>query len=631
MVPVLCLVLYTWPVYGRRQAHGAKPVESSRQSQKVTAVPADRILAVKARAQSALQDLVAYYESDEHLLNGAIKYASAAATHQLAERLARSAVRDEAVVISAVGSSVTAGHDGFLSTAWPAVLERRLHDVFRVEVRNQAVGGRTPFPASLCLKPIVGDDADLIVREWEYWSLHDGLDAIDPRDVGRIDEKMGLELFLRTALGLPKMPTVYLLQMDAGGESSRTRGMVATLSSTEERRHRRALSTYGDIGGGVVVVSAFGDAFSHLRAKAKPIRQARNGRSTCSGNNVGDCPLELPDGHHSFARWDGVGEAARPEIKRLTRPGKLFVNWHPGALGHEVIGNQLAYHLLRSLLRGLESLTASHPPQSVDTTLGCQTPLCRARLKCVMSTRPAASASVGALVDNVTNGPTRWTESPTDIALKRANLCASSRWKSCATEVGPEVKGCFDLIRRCSYRDQKRGFKGTVAKGPLRLRVPFEPADTCVAYLFEPGHDWSKPFSVANWQVELAVEVDGAPCAACSIVQAKGGYIQGVRIDVGAHRRLLSAANSSACAPAKIALSLAPLSSLEQYEKSTGRPVCVVARNGRCEPANEWRRYEIRCASSISGKKGSPCLVASSFLHRSRADINVFVESVFYF
>ena len=125
-------------------------------------------------------------------------------------------------MVAAFGSSVTAGHDGFGHTAWPAVLGRRLAKELaplgiEVEVRNQAVGGAEPFPRSLCVGPIAGNDVDLVIREWEYWGFSDGLEA--PGQHG--GEDGAIEIFLRTAFLLPNKPAVLFLNMEPKAKGGR--------------------------------------------------------------------------------------------------------------------------------------------------------------------------------------------------------------------------------------------------------------------------------------------------------------------------------------------------------------------------------------------------------------------------
>ena len=134
----------------------------------------------KRAVHDGLAELLAYYNGDEQVLD-ALVFATSGLAPTLEAKLARLATTEgsKKFVIAAFGSSVTAGHDGFGHTAWPAVLGRRLAKELaplgiEVEVRNQAVGGAEPFPRSLCVGPIAGNDVDLVIREWEYWGFSMG-------------------------------------------------------------------------------------------------------------------------------------------------------------------------------------------------------------------------------------------------------------------------------------------------------------------------------------------------------------------------------------------------------------------------------------------------------------------------
>lgn len=483
----------------------------------------------KKRAVEALSSLVKYYDDDERILD-AVRFETAGMSQLGAKLASQSRLR-----IVAIGSSVTAGHDGFHSTAWPAVLERRLAPVLDVQVLNHGVGGRNPFPASLCLGPIAGD-ADVIIREWEYWDFNDGLDLAQD----------GLETLVAQA----SPAAVYLLQMDASGESRKTKEAIQFAKGSSDA---------------VAVVSAFGTPFDHLRTRERK----------CQGPDVAQCPVIPPDGSHSDPLWHGFNITGSP-LKSFVSPSKLFINWHPGALGHEVMGNQLAYHLLKLLIRG--GTAAPSKP--------------RRRPKCAMSTLPVAGPpSVGDLVDNSTQ--TLWT----DTAVTR---------RKCRSDCGRPA-ACFDNLRKCSYKDFKRGFRGTRNDGPLRLRIPFEPDDQCLVYIYEPSYEWNKPLDVANWHFEVDVMVDGRPCGTnCKVLQKPGQYVQGLRVRVP----------HTPCRPTTVELTVRPLESLAFYEQSTQRRVCGLARNQKCEPLDEWRRYNIRCST--------PCSLPSLQRHQVQA----FVESV---
>jgi hypothetical protein len=79
------------------------------------------------------------------------------------------------------------------------------------------------------------------------------------------------------------------------------------------------------------------------------------------GGNVADCPVDFAkqDGHHARAEHPGYDALQHPEWSKYDEARKLFLNWHPGPLGHEMIGNQVAYHHLRLMLRALDMLVGA--------------------------------------------------------------------------------------------------------------------------------------------------------------------------------------------------------------------------------------------------------------------------------
>ena len=556
-----------------------------------------------SRAKGALKELLDYYQGDEAMLSLA-KRGATPATERLGGRLARKLKRGEVITIACVGSSVTAGHDGFGSTAWPAVLERRLKNVGNIRVLNQAVGGQKPYPASFCLPAVCGN-VDAVFREWEYWTLDDGVDPFR-RDTGRFGPVQAAQHFAARVADLADDfdGTAGFIQLDVSGRKEhKTKMLVETLGSPSFLNE--------DIS--AAVFSSFGVAFDHLRAKTSSDRYDRQGRAKCSGPNVGECPLApFADGYHAKAEKEGV-DPLPPTAKKP----QLFINWHPGSLGHEVVGNQIAYFLLSRLVKALEEeeedrALSPPPPTRKNPVAETPYPLSAGKVKCATSTLPAAvGPSVGDLVDNTT-AATQWIDEPTPSALRTQEQCS----RPCK---GSDTQ-CYDSLRKCSYRDQKRGFKGGPQDGPLSLKIPFSPTDKCIAYLVEPGFEWNKPLIMANWAAELKISVDGTPCGtACTVSQGKGEYMQAMRIDVRAHR--------GSCGPARIDARIEPLSSLGDWEKNSSTPVCAVAKNGRCEPSGIWKRYDLRCTRD--SQYGSGCAFVSA--HRPSKVIRTYVDSVLYF
>ena len=57
-------------------------------------------------------------------------------------------------------------------------------------------------------------------------------------------------------------------------------------------------------------------------------------------------------------------------LKPLADPAKLFINWHPGTLGHEMMGHQAAFAVLRAAQSGLAALGLGSVPQSTGSLPG---------------------------------------------------------------------------------------------------------------------------------------------------------------------------------------------------------------------------------------------------------------------
>ena len=153
------------------------------------------------------------------------------------------------------------------------------------------------------------------------------------------------------------------------------------------------------------------------------------------------------------------------------------------------------------------------------------------------------------------------------------------------------------------------GFHWNFTDGPLTIKVP---RGACNVVPLGAGLLSGPSLCVANWHHELSIKIDGDECRACSIVQGGGAYIQSVHVDLARHY------GSAERCSARVSLSVQPVESLAAWEASSGNKVCQVARNGKCEPKGDWRRYAIGCAEDgmADGKKAH---VPRSRPRRSRA------------
>ncbi len=567
----------------------------------------------RAGVERALADLVQYYDGDTTVLGAALGLADDTA---LAARmaLAMAGRRNRTLSAAAAGSSVTAGHGGFGDAAWPLVLERRVAPVWalfgvRFVVHNQAVGGRDPWPASWCLSPMMGDDVDIVMREWEYWAPSDGLHAElkgkaakKPADA----DLAGYEMLLRVALTMPRQPAVHFVFLGAGGASS-TYERVSKLR--QALAPGGALAAYAQFA--VDAFDAFGKPFAKLRAAAPKRRVDKKGEKPCEGPNIADCPLapRRQDGYHARAAHPGYDEREHAAW-RAHDNNNLFVNWHPGALGHEVIGSQLAFAHLRLMLRALDMLARAGggdlarlerlaAPRALPPPKRCAPALCGFdgyRPACAYSTLPKVhgpDVADWAVNDTAPGAAAPWTNAPCS-----PDGCAPAQVDELCARSGRDSAQCYGRTLACSSRDRKRALRGTGASQPLLLRVPLarRAGAACRVLLSEGSYQWSKPLQYANWRHELEIELDGRRCTppACQVLQASGGYRQDLLIDVKLARGARDGAACSAKGPAEIVLRVKPV--------AVGDEICVkMPRHGRCEAAGAWRRYDAQCIKKPDG------------------------------
>lgn len=121
------------------------------------------------------------------------------------------------------------------------------------------------------------------------------------------------------------------------------------------------------------------------------------------------------DGYHTRPKYLGFDEKEHPNWEQL-HPQEfrnLFYSWHPGLLGHEMMGMQLAYHFGSALLETLETLAdpSVHEPDGTikkeflnqleaDATVeplpsntACEAKWCNPKFTCASSTTPHYAGS----------------------------------------------------------------------------------------------------------------------------------------------------------------------------------------------------------------------------------------------
>ena len=155
-------------------------------------------------------------------------------------------------------------------------------------------------------------------------------------------------------------------------------------------------------------------------------------------------------------------------------------------LGHELVGNQVAYHYLQyantTLLRLLRSQTIttdiaalvarSAKARNVKSPLPhaalCTGPLCDKHLsrpRCAYSSLPKhAAPDVGDLVSNA-SAVTRWSNVAVGGGKHDASCGDLDRAAACGDETSLE---CFSHEMACSHGGQTRAFEGFAGSGPLQ-------------------------------------------------------------------------------------------------------------------------------------------------------------------
>lgn len=598
----------------------------------------------------ALRSIEEYYEGDLPLLKRVACDPSnpdVNLRNRMMASLFGEVVEKRRLVMGVIGGSTAAGERVWGSTAWPMILRSRLRPVFEqlgaeLEVRNQAVPHRPEFPDNLCLTPILGRDVDLVLREWRRTNWDLGLflqhsagwsEPGWPRDsdddwiwnrnashklrgklmrsarLVRRRDLAAFEVFLRTALLIKSRPSVHVVALDPdGGDNASAFRHALNKGGVLYDAYRRFDINF---------FSAFGPPFDHLRrlyrgGKADAVsyrapEQLRN----CT--NLAVCPLqpERQDGHHTRPAKLGFDPNDHPAWAVHSRPGELFVDGHLGVLGHELVGNQLAYYYLRVLNDSVTWLlsspqseyelarmvTTAHTPRKSYTAkpVLCGGILCpedgRARPRCAYSSLPKAGPlDVGDLIANST-GVTRWRNVAVDDGARCDLLDPRPALVACNR--ADDSRACFEYHAACSHQGvfQTRAFEGYSGSGALQLDVDFPRDSRCAVLIAEPVFRSKKPLTMANWFHELKVVVEGGLCTepACRIIQGKiGASAQSLFIDL---TKLDHCAQCQSCwtlQPVHIDLYVDPL-----LQMATN--VCGLASTGKCVPVGRWKHYDLGC------------------------------------
>jgi len=410
----------------------------------------------------------------------------------------------------------------------------------KLEVRNAGIGGMGPWPSTFCLQSLVGEEVDLMTREWEYWPYDAGINKKGVSAAGYQSDVAAFEMFLRYAGSISGNPVIYVLDMaheKRVGELSRGAMMLAQNVMNPEG----TLSAYSKMA--VNEMSHFGKPFDHLRLKAvkkgRWEKGQRPSKRECNPNDVqivNNCPVnyDKQDGHHTRAAYLGFDEEEHPDwAKKWPTRFKedyrdLFVNWHPAVLGHEVMGNQLAYHLAGVLIKALKLLAGDADIKSLKGMstavplpdhVACTATWCAHKFTCALGHEPAyQKGRIDSFVEETEDESNKWTLTNLDgQPTKPTEEDIADRCEN------PMDEECIRAIKGNSYIDMKMGMRGGVNDGLVTFRLSHNSMEQCLVLLEEPPVGWNKPANLANWFYEVEFTVNGKPCGdACNVFIAEG-------------------------------------------------------------------------------------------------------------
>ena len=337
-------------------------------------------------------------------------------------------------------------------------------------------------------------------------------------------------------------------------------------------------------------------------------------------------PLRSPAG-----RLKSPQQQLHPEYKKFYHTkglSDLFVNWHPAPLGHEVIGNQLAYYHMRVLEQALGAIVAGGTAGlsavvakfKADATAGvlpkavaCSEKVCPISTsfapQCAYAYLPKAQGpDVGDIMVNGTSSGD-WVNKLADgqapceaDTVAECNACAVKGEGVDGCQVKALAEHCFDADRHCSYLDWKRGQRGDATSGPITLG--FKDLYQCLIWIGEPPYEWNKPKTLVNWAEEMSIKVDGKACAAphCTVVKS-GDYTQYVQVDA---RALLG----GKCRRQRVDVTL----------EIVPKPPTAFECDAKCEPSGAWHGY----GGNMCKNEGGRCKKLPRYL--KAAEVHTFIS-----
>ncbi|CAM9434592.1 unnamed protein product [Discosporangium mesarthrocarpum] len=267
------------------------------------------------------------WQYNDTLFSGAMKFEDGGEV--VINKIVEAIVRQRDFIFSFTGLSHTAGHDNAYEQSYPVLVGGAMSEAWaatgsRLEVRNVAMGHTPTSPYSFCVDAHAGEDADIV-----SWEMGSGLSF---RECGRGTPV--LELFVRSAMALPKRPAVLVLnclplQDGCSEDTNREKGFDNTLTLLgvcgPKATTPSLLETYGGVGLHYLSVEGL-----------------------VSSNTCGDL---------------------RYSEEALYRTGKLAAkpkHWHQGPLGHMLVAAVLSEHYLALLREAVLRLDKISPGITVQ-------------------------------------------------------------------------------------------------------------------------------------------------------------------------------------------------------------------------------------------------------------------------
>jgi len=341
------------------------------------------------------------------------------------------------------------------------------------------------------------------------------------------------------------------------------------------------------------------------------------------------------DGHHFRAKYLGINETQHPDwpLQIASEFHNLFTNWHPGILGHEVMGNQLAYHYGQVLLRALglilteaekghgtlsrtffNELKATATPNPLPPNAACADTWCNFEYTCAYQHLPHYPPGVEHWQLKAESSGWKVTKSeglPNIVPLEQA--CGGAQLQS---------EGCRKSMQLNGYYDMKMGMRGGAGDGPLKLRIQKSFMNQCFVFLEDIKPAWEKLADFANWAVDMLIKINGKECGdACTVWGPPNA--QTVKIDV---RKMFG----SACRhkDTDIEISVVPETPLKiaPCMKQSAINPGVGQSSKKCVPVGTWLGYQPQICERQTHDDHSDC--NSLKIMRDPKNVHTFIAQI---